>query len=1524
MTGINDKITILLVSLLFFFTLAGPVSALDFPGYTYDVNKSALENTIVTIEEYDFSFTKIAEHTNSSNASGYFNVTGITNTTSFYKIVIKHFNGSNLDYIGQSLPEFPYQMIEELTFGNPMDFYLKEGGTINITANNGSSPVNFSYMIKDTKLGYPIKENFNSEVPNATIHVPAGRNYSIMIYPNESFPVSYDLNNLSEYDNNYANITFNTSNTLRTVSGYANLSNGISNFSNLNIIAYLMEPGDMVFQDHPLPYNMSAWCQGTCNADSYNASNGSYSITLPGAAMTANILLFATAYNSTTDEYYGAFRNISLNYSNDPVTNFNFTTQQLLGDVTNITLQSADFQGGPGQVNVTTKKLPFQLKNGTSGANITGFAFVELEVDYTAYSGSSFSWMSNVQQSENGSFNIPAISASIDKINVYVQDSAPLKTSLTASQLASWPVVINLSSFSPGDIDEGAFANLAMDMLKSSSACDVPYPLASCSLFGSGQKDIEDFNPFKIVMGGGKISMRMTLLSNNITVHYKNVDMLASGPPDALFDSNSNQSESGSTLEQAWRFGSMGPEIYDEVLIGIPIATNLNTSNISVKLERLFDNNWNEVWNMSLNDSSQIPSDYSDFNLSWFNNVTGMPCSLSDATSNCYVNASDRMVWLRIPHFSGVGPTISSDTVGNITATLNSSNGVAGSSVDMNFTVNDTQNGTFWYNISFPSGFDASGSTVNITINGSADPTNWTKTTGTLHVNVSSNDLSVLANNNTNQSINISNIVVPSGVGTYTINITTNTSVTVPLLYNVTAALNITGYGPASASDTEGDSRTFNITTNQSMNATWYINGTVVQYNTSNTTTASYTNTSAVTGTWNVTVVANNSNGTDSQMWTWTVSAATYAPDITGYGPSSASDTAGDSRTFNVTANQSVNATWYINGTAVHYNVTNITNANYTNASAVEGTWNVTVVVNNTNGTDSQMWTWTVNAAPTYAPDITSYGPSSASDYTANGRTFNITSNQSINATWYIDGVAVHYNTTDLTTASYTNSSAVAGTWNVTVVANNTNGTDSQMWTWTVTPLPVTITIDQPANATTNTTGFFNVSVTLNVSGTATLFWQGANESMNGSGTSYSKNKTGLLSGNYTFKVFATSSEGATNVSELRTVTMNWTTDNSVSSNINSSTFIVNTTIIVTPPSGNVLVTIPNQTNASINGAAISSISTESLAELNSTYVQNKGSSQVFIGENLTLGPAGAIFSPDIQVQFNYTDAQLTAAGVSESNLAVKYYNTSTDEWETMTTFEQNTSGNYIIANVSHFSTFVLMGTTTTTTPSTSSGSGDGTNSQDAVTSEPYENILVQERAEKSLIASTPVTYTYKTADLSIYEVEVTGKINEYDVRLLVEVLKDTSRLVEKPADGTIYKNLNIWSGTKRIKESLIRFKVENSWITGNNFESSDIKMVKWDGYEWKELETTQTEKDGSYTFYEAKSDSFSGFAIIGSKEETVQSVTTGQKEQEVKTPEIKVTAKKVTGEPVEDTPGFGMILLMTALSAVYVLRKRR
>jgi parallel beta-helix repeat protein len=107
-----------------------------------------------------------------------------------------------------------------------------------------------------------------------------------------------------------------------------------------------------------------------------------------------------------------------------------------------------------------------------------------------------------------------------------------------------------------------------------------------------------------------------------------------------------------------------------------------------------------------------------------------------------------------------------------------------------------------------------------------------------------------------------------------------------------------------------------------------------------------------------------------------TVTTANNAPRITSYAPEEelVIDTEGDERTFSISVDQPVNVSWQINGTEVK-NDKNVIAASYTNTSAKIGTWNVSAIASNQNGTAMHGWTWNVLEATPLISNITITSP---------------------------------------------------------------------------------------------------------------------------------------------------------------------------------------------------------------------------------------------------------------------------------------------------------------------------------------------------------------------------------------------------------------------------------------------------------------------------------------------------------------------------------------------------------------------
>ncbi len=678
------------------------VSAFQFNGTVLDINGNRLNNTLVNVTVRSVNgFSVVGYNFTTTNASGWFNFTVAESGNDWmYEPVIRFTNSTygNVQYVGQTLPAFPKEMLTQIA---GTTFYLKEAGTINITAINSSAArTSFYYQIKDQKLGYPISQNFATYVSESLIYVPRDRNYSIMIYPNQSMPVSFDWNNFSSTSSyNISNLSrfnattttlhyqFNTTLIMKRISGYINHSSA-SGWNEFTVVPYLLEPGGMVHLNFgDMPYNLSGFVGGT---DVHNLSNGFYNISLPGTAETSSILLFATTRNGSI--FYGGFRNISLSTASSAETiNFNFSAMSiLLGTSSNITLEKLDGTN----INISSAKQNFSLINSTNGSLSQVSVHAEITVDYSSLGAREITWMADITQNEAPNILVPLLnSTGIKEMNVFVSGGnyAPKRASYTLSEIQN-KKNITISSFNPGDIDGSSLSGLKIALYASNSSCDVPSPSAGCVIGDSEGENFTSFNPMKSIMGGGKLSFRMGLISSGIVVHYVNVDMLASGPPDALFDDSTTNRNSGTSFDQAIRFGSQGPTIYDYVLISMPYTETGgsgldDTGTVNASIPLLYNDNWNIIWNASINgtNASALSGNYSHYSArssEWTDLMVSKECHTNSSAINssqpCYIDKTNNRIWIRLPHFSGTGPQIIGKVVAAASSSTSSSGGGSG------------------------------------------------------------------------------------------------------------------------------------------------------------------------------------------------------------------------------------------------------------------------------------------------------------------------------------------------------------------------------------------------------------------------------------------------------------------------------------------------------------------------------------------------------------------------------------------------------------------------------------------------------------------------------------------------------------------------------------------------------------------------------------------------------------------------------------------------------------------------------
>jgi len=118
-----------------------------------------------------------------------------------------------------------------------------------------------------------------------------------------------------------------------------------------------------------------------------------------------------------------------------------------------------------------------------------------------------------------------------------------------------------------------------------------------------------------------------------------------------------------------------------------------------------------------------------------------------------------------------------------------------------------------------------------------------------------------------------------------------------------------------------------------------------------------------------------------------------------------------------------------------------------------------------------------------------------------------------------------------------------SGGWEEGLVDGGTPGAPNSLSTPTDENPPTIEFVDpSPANGSEINVDYVLINVTLNETGdVAILNWNGVNETMSGSEMNFYKDKTGLSDGIYTFKVYASDTNGNMGTSETRVITMNLT-----------------------------------------------------------------------------------------------------------------------------------------------------------------------------------------------------------------------------------------------------------------------------------------------------------------------------------------------------------------------------------------------
>ena len=424
----------------------------------------------------------------------------------------------------------------------------------------------------------------------------------------------------------------------------------------------------------------------------------------------------------------------------------------------------------------------------------------------------------------------------------------------------------------------------------------------------------------------------------------------------------------------------------------------------------------------------------------------------------------------------------------------------------------------------------------------------------------------------------------------------------------------------------------------------------------------------------------------------------------------------------------------------------------------------------------------------------------------------------------------------------------------------------------------------------------------------------------NGSGDLFYKNFSDTAQyGLYNVTILANDTTGNTNSTQQTRFTTSRISNLAVNTGANTET-------LTSAPYSNT--TLRLYTNNSSNGTIQISQSKVNLTS-NTSDFSNPGiyvlvNASQDIRNNLTY----------VVLSVNYTDADVSS--FVESSLRLYRWNTTSSGWEKLSgpgspSFVNDagvdTVNNFVWANLTNLSEFAIGGNlyTPPSQQTASSGGGGGGGGGGGASGENYSNIEVTEKYDLSIYKDKVTSYMFKNNSNPIMFVNVTGNTSFGDITASIEVLRSNSTMVKVHPPGNTYKNINIWVGSssfnrpKNIKEGIIRFRVLNSWLESNSI--TNIKMVMWDGSDWKELETNEITKDSTYTYYDASTQSFANFAITGTEGQTgMQFSSLPSKNVE---PDPTESVKLVAGS-AKKAPGFEISTLILLCYVFFLFRQQK
>jgi PGF-pre-PGF domain-containing protein len=245
------------------------------------------------------------------------------------------------------------------------------------------------------------------------------------------------------------------------------------------------------------------------------------------------------------------------------------------------------------------------------------------------------------------------------------------------------------------------------------------------------------------------------------------------------------------------------------------------------------------------------------------------------------------------------------------------------------------------------------------------------------------------------------------------------------------------------------------------------------------------------------------------------------------------------------------------------------------------------------------------------------------------------------------------------------------------------------------------------------------------------------------------------------------------------------------------------------------------------------------------------------------------------------------------------------------------------------------------TNPARSGSSGSGGGSGGGTSSEDYNNILFSETVREFVSKDKDVSYHFDSQKNIVRSINFTPLKTKGNTPTKIEILKDTSSLVNYAPLDKVYMNLNIWIGSfgyatpQNIANATINFKVEKSWVNENKISTSTIKLNRYNKSEWDPLITNQIDHDADYLYFESETHAFSPFVVTGKEEysgeagEEGMTITPDVTEDEMhdNISDDNISANNISSDKENSNPTGLIIIIICLLSLVviiFIIRKKK